>query len=158
MPNQKSPKLSETKRVGKFGLIGVINTVIDFAIYNFMISVVGFSVIAANVVAVTFAMTFSFFANKKFVFSNNSKDVARQAVLFLAFTAFGLYIIQNVIIYGLTEVWTWPLEVGKNIVHGIGLENTFSQEFIYNNGAKAIAIGFTMVWNYLTYKKFVFKK
>jgi len=158
MSNKKSSKLSETKRVGKFGLIGVINTVIDFAIYNFMISIVGFGVIAANVVAVTFAMTFSFFANKKFVFSNNSKDVARQAVLFLTFTAFGLYIIQNVIIYGLTEVWTWPLEVGKNIVDAIGLGDTFSQEIIYNNGAKAVAIAFTMVWNYLSYKKFVFKK
>lgn len=158
MRKKNQSKLSETKRVGKFGLIGIINTVIDFAIYNFMISVVGFGVIAANVVSVTFAMTFSFFANKRFVFSNDSKNVARQAILFLGFTAFGLYIIQNAIIFSFTELWTWPLQLGYSIVKSLGLGDVFSQEFVYNNGAKAAGIAFTMVWNYLTYKKLVFKK
>ncbi len=154
----KNSKLNETKRVGKFGLVGILNTLLDFSIYNFLIIFLDFDRIPANVVAATFAMTFSFFANRTFVFGNNSKNVARQAILFLLITAFGLYIVQNVVIYGLTDIWHFPLALAYDIVGVFGLDRVFSESFVIDNGAKVIATLFSMTWNYIMYKKVVFKK
>lgn len=150
--------VSETKRVGKFGLVGVANTLLDFSIYNILIIYLDFDRIPANLVAATFAMTFSFFANRSFVFGNKSKNVVIQALLFLVITAFGLYIVQNVVIFSLTELWRWPLSVAYDIVGVFGLDRIFSEAFVINNGAKAIATLFSMTWNYIMYKKVVFKK
>lgn len=151
------PALQETKRVGKFGLVGIINTVIDFSVFNVLIIYASFSQIPANLVSTTIAMTFSFFANKTFVFKNKSNDYIRQVVLFLLVTAFGLYVIQNAVIFFLTESWLWPLEFAYSIVSFIKLDVIFSQDFVVNNGAKVIATLFSMTWNYIMYKKVVFK-
>ena len=147
----------ETKQVGKFGAVGIINTVLDFALYNLLIALAGFPVIPANLVSTTFAMMFSFTANKAFVFHSKSSNLLRQAILFLVITMIGLYVIQNGVIYTLTNLWSWPLEFGYSIVILLGLADTFSREFVFNNGAKIIATVFSMTWNYLLYKKAVFK-
>lgn len=156
--NTKNTALAQTKQVGKFGLVGIINTLLDFGVYNIMFSLVGLKPIPANLIAATVAMTFSFIANKRFVFDQKAGSVLRQAALFLLVTATALYVIQNIVIYGLTELWLWPLELAYDIVGSLGLSGALSQEFVVNNGAKAIATGFSMVWNYLLYKKVVFKK
>lgn len=150
--------LSETKQVGKFGLVGVLNTLLDFSIYNILIIYLDFDRIPANIVAASFAMTFSFFANKTFVFGNKSRNTAVQALIFLLVTAFGLYILQNIVIFSLTEVWRWPLKFAYDIVGIFGLDRILSESFVIDNGAKAIATLFSMTWNYLMYKKVVFKK
>lgn len=152
------PAYQETKRVGKFGLVGIINTLIDVSLFNLLIILANFSQVPANLVSTTVAMTFSFFANKTFVFKNKSDDYGRQAILFFLVTAFGLYVIQNVVIYTLTQVWQWPLEVGYAIVSIINLDEILGKTFIFNNGAKAFAILSSLSWNYIMYKKVVFRK
>lgn len=155
-PSNKQAVLKETKQVGKFSLIGIINTLIDFVIYNIGISVFGLAVIAANLVSTTVAMSFSFVANKNFVFGSKQKQVLRQALLFLIITAFGLYALQNGVIYILKYSWHWPLDLAYDIVKAVGLQS-ISQEFVVNNGAKIIGTVFSFVWNYILYKKYVFK-
>lgn len=155
---QTSSALAETKRVGKFGIVGIINTIIDFGLFNILIGVFELARIPANIISTTCAMIFSFIANKRFVFGSNEKRVLRQAVLFLLVTAFGLYVIQNLVIYFLTEVWLAPLDFAYDIVTALGLGKTFSHEFVINNGAKVIATLFSLTWNYLLYKRVVFKK
>ena|SRR5687767_12645203 len=152
----KTSAIVETKRVGKFGLVGILNTVIDFVLFNVFINV-GVYRIMANVLSTTVAMTFSFIANKSWVFGARRGSVLRQAVLFLAVTAFGLYVIQNLVIYGLTEVWLTPLQLAYDLVDLLGLDAVFGEQFVINNGAKAVATVFSMTWNYLLYKKLVFK-
>lgn len=153
----KNTALSETKRVGKFGLIGILNTVIDFALFNVFINF-GLYRIAANIISTTVAMSFSFVANKSWVFRAKQGNLLKQAGLFLLVTAFGLYIIQNLVIYFLTEVWLSPLMLGYDLVGVFGLDGVFSQQFVIDNGAKAVATLFSLVWNYALYKKVVFKK
>src|SRR3990167_8623458 len=144
----KNSALFETKRVGKFGLIGILNTVIDFVVFNIFINF-GVYRIAANLISTTVAMTFSFVANKSWVFRAKQGSVLRQAVLFLLVTAFGLYVIQNLVIYFLAEVWLGPLDLANNIVQALGLRGIFSEQFVINNGAKAVATLFSLIWNYL---------
>lgn len=159
MKAQKSkPKtIGELTRIGRFSAVGILNTIIDLTIYNALIHA-GLSATVANIPSTTVAMTFSFFANRRVVFQSGSARPAVQAAKFLVATAFGLYIIQSAIINALTQHWLWPGQTAYHIITSIGLGHLFSQSFVIDNSAKALAIVVSMVWNYLTYKKWVFKK
>ncbi len=151
-----SKKNSSLVQAGKFSAVGIINTIIDFGILNVLN--VGFGVprIPANIVSTTIAMTFSFLINKRLVFNSSGKNYLKQAVSFLLVTAFGLYVLQNGIIYIFTEAWTGPLNLAHSIIRNLGFGDLFSQEFIFTNGSKAAATVVSLVWNFLWYKKVVF--
>lgn len=154
---QNSSKSSvEIKRVGKFGIVGIVNTLIDFGIFNALTKFAGFGIIQANIVSTTCAMIFSFAANKKVVFKPESGSTARQAVMFFVVTAFGLYVIQNGIIWLLTDIWVGPVNLVVNIVRSAGI-HFLSDGFYINNSAKAVATVASLVWNYIMYKEVVFK-
>jgi putative flippase GtrA len=46
----------EVKRKVKFGVVGIINTLIDFIIFNVMTGAVGFNVVPANLISTSAAM------------------------------------------------------------------------------------------------------
>lgn len=146
---------SELKRVGKFGLVGAINTLIDFALYNLLSSGAGLSLIASNFVSTTVAMVFSFVANKQMVFEKKSGSLTRQAATFFIVTAFGLYVIQNGVIVLLTQVWLDPVHLGVATAHLVGLRN--DDAFVIKNTAKIIGTIASLTWNYFLYKMVVFK-
>jgi putative flippase GtrA len=158
MPTPSPATRAEVKQVGKFGIVGILNTVLDFAIYNILHFGAGFGLIPANIISTTCAMAFSFVANKRLVFKHRHGSMARQAGIFFAVTAFGLYVLQNGTITLLTEVWPWPLHLMVQIGHFIGLQAIFPDVVVVNNGAKAIATLVSLTWNYVLYKKVVFKQ
>ncbi len=142
------------QRIIKFGLVGVVNTLIDFVIFNILSGKrFGFSKIKANLVSTTVAMTFSFLINKRFVFEANGGNYAMQVAAFLAVTAFGLYVLQNIVIYGLTEVWTFPGDLATKILQRLGLGKLFKPDFVMKNTAKLAATAVSLVWNYLLYQQ-----
>jgi putative flippase GtrA len=143
------------KHVGTFGIVGVLNTIIDFVIYNLLSSRAGFTLVQANVVSTTIAMLFSFFANKHVVFKKKDGSHLRQAVLFFVITAFGLYVLQTGTIKLLTDVWFLPMHIVLSGTHALGLERY--DQFIVKNGAKAAATIISLSWNYIMYKWVVFK-
>lgn len=125
----------------RFGLVGVINTAIDFGIL-FGLVAFGVDKLVANFVSTSVAFTFSFFVNKSYTFKDESKTTKSQIVLFLTITLAGLWVIQPLIIALL-----YPLfEAG-----GLNRESSLLI-------SKLIATVATMLWNYVLYKKFVFKK
>jgi putative flippase GtrA len=144
-------------RVGKFGAVGVLNTAIDFTIYNVLYAVFGLHLLVANLISTTIAMIFSFFANRNLVFKAQAGHPVKQAVLFLLVTGFGLYVLQLGTLHLLTSVWTGPVNVATSIVHTLGLGNTFSDTFVRNNAAKVVATLVSLVWNYIVYKRVVFR-
>lgn len=125
----------------RFAIIGVANTGLDFLILNVLV-IVGLPEIAANTISTGIAMAFSFFMNKKWTFSSESKNYMQEIILFLVFTLFGLWVIQNGII------WL--------IVHY--LPHFGLNDILLLNAAKLMASVFSLTWNYLTYDRFVFKK
>lgn len=156
---KKDTPAGEVKRVGKFGIVGIINTVIDIGLYNVLSSKsIGLSLIGANIISTTAAMIFSFFANQRYVFQAQGKSVLRQALVFFPVTAVGLYVIQNGVIYFLTKTWTAPLDLGLSLAHAIGVSHILSDEFLFKNGAKAAATILSLCWNYIMYKKVVFRQ
>ncbi len=154
----KQSQAAEVKQIGKFGAVGVINTVIDFAIYNLLTSKTALTLIQSNIISTTVAMTFSFFANRSVVFRSRQSNPLKQALIFFIVTAFGLYVLQNGVIHILTVSWRGPVNLAVSLVHGLGLGKTFSDGFVIKNGAKAAGIVISLTWNYLTYKKWVFAK
>lgn len=157
MPKTPVTSGAEMRRVGKFGAVGVINTLIDFVLYNVIHFVLGLGLIPANIISTTTAMLFSFVMNKQVVFKKKDGSVIGQAIVFFAITAFGLYVLQNSIIHFLTDVWVTPMQLLVRVVRVIGLDTLLTDAFVVNNGAKVIATVVSLLWNYVMYKKVVFK-
>lgn len=123
----------------RFGLIGVINTVIDFGIL-FSLTHFGFGNIASNFLSTSVALTFSFFANKNFTFRDKSQDKL-QFLRFLSVTLFGLWIIQPLILW-ITNISLSQIIINDKIILLIG---------------KLLATCITLIWNFILYKIFVYK-
>lgn len=157
MTKKSSSQAARVKRVGKFGIVGIANTLIDFAIYNVLFGVVGLDVRVANIISTTIAMVFSFTANKRLVFKPQSGSVMKQAIIFYAVTAFGLYVLQTGTIHILKDVWLGPIDLLLLIVHSLGLSQYLPDTFVINNGAKAAGTVLSLAWNYVMYRKVVFK-
>jgi putative flippase GtrA len=139
----------------RFVTVGVANTIIDFTILNLLVFAFDLNKILANTISVSIAMLVSYGLNHKVVFRYKGKDHAKKLVIFIAITAFGLFVLQNLIIYVLMHLFTWPGNTATSVVHALVL-TSFNKEFITLNFAKVVATAVTMVWNYFMYKKFVF--
>ncbi|MDB5162016.1 MAG: sugar translocase [Candidatus Saccharibacteria bacterium] len=125
----------------RFGIVGVANTAIDFAIL-FILVELGVDKIVANFFSTGVAFIFSFFVNKSFTFKTKGGNVKKQFGLFIVVTMIGLWIIQPAIIYvidGLLASTGW----GPSLILLI---------------AKLLASVASLIWNYLFYSRIVFKK
>lgn len=120
----------------RFAIVGGANTALDFALLLLLFNL-GVDKIVANYFSTFVAFIFSFFVNKSFTFKNKGGNVKKQFLIFLAVTAVALWIIQPLIIAGITAI------IGTNSVTLIL--------------AKLVATVASLVWNYVFYSRFVFK-
>ncbi|GAA4533082.1 GtrA family protein [Amycolatopsis samaneae] len=119
----------------RFGLVGVANTLLDALGYALLVTL-GVPMFVANFLSTSAGMALSFTLNRSFTFRAKDGDVRRQAILFFAVTAFGLWVVQALVILGVTKAFPGiHLLVPK---------------------AAGIAVG--LVWNYVLYHKVVFRK
>lgn len=125
----------------RFAVVGGANTAIDFSIL-FILVLFGVDKFFGNFISTSIALSFSFFANKKFTFKTEGKSGYLSILKFLLITIFGLWVIQPIIIFAIENIMS-PIHIDKFIVLFIG---------------KCLATVVTMIWNYLLYRKFVFTK
>ena len=127
----------------KFATIGAFNTALDFAIL-FSLKALGINVAFSNIVSTGVTFILSFILNKKITFNSTNKTKQENIKEFLSFTIitlFGLCVIQTLVIYIITSI------LSNILISNITL-------FI----AKIIATIFSLIWNFVLYKKVVFKK
>lgn len=124
----------------RFGIVGIINTGLDFGILFFLTLLFNLPRELANTISTTISFLFSFVANKKYTFKSTSKNLKRQFILFAVVTLFGLWVVQN----GIISVAT-PLFM-----------NIISNEAIALFVSKIIATLASLIWNYILYVKIVF--
>ena len=127
-----------------FSVIGGINTALDFIIL-FVLTSFGVKIFIANIFSTGITFIISFLMNKKITFksvSNNKKELIREMVLFVLVTLFGLWVIQNIVISTAMPIF----------------ENLFKNKQISLLSSKFIATIFSLIWNFILYKKVVFKK
>lgn len=136
-------KLNKLDQKFRFGLVGIVNTIIDFTVFGALTSL-GVNVIFANYVSTSSALIFSYITNKRYTFRRSGENIKRESVLFLLFTLIGLWVIQ-------------PLSIAAIVELSHQATNTDPSTSIFW-GAKILAVGVTLVWNYATYNKYVFPK
>lgn len=125
----------------RFAFIGGLNTLIDFGVLFLLVNLLSMSNITSNLIAVSVAFVFSFFANRKFTFKSSSNNLLKQALLFTVVTLFGLWVIQSAIIALINPIFT-----------GFGVDGNLSLLV-----SKLIATVASLTWNYLLYSRLVFK-
>ncbi len=125
----------------RFAIVGGANTLLDFAVL-FLLVGMGLDRIPANFISTSIAFVFSFFVNKSFTFKSSGGNAKKQFVLFIVITIFSLWVLQPIVIV----IVSWLLA-------GIGLTSAVTL-FI----AKLLATVASLIWNYIFYSRFVFKK
>ncbi len=140
-----------------FCIVGVITTLLDFAIFNWLARpAVGWRRIPANTVSVTVAMTWSFLANWFIVFHPDGQDWLGRAGRFLITTAFSAFVLQNLVLYFTTYIWKGPAVVAIFVVRKLHLNQRLNDDMVSRNTCKALAVSAGLIWNFCWYKFFVY--
>ena len=97
----------------RFAIVGGANTAIDFLLL-FIFVAMGIDKIVANYFSTSIAFIFSFFVNKSFTFKSAGGNVVKQFSLFILITVFALWVIQPLVILGVSAAleptgWSDPL-------------------------------------------------
>lgn len=137
-------KVTAFWQISKFGLVGLVNTAIDFGILNFLIAVTqvtsGVGIIFINATSFSTALINSYFWNKEWVFGKNQKKDKGYFLTFATVTLIGLSI-NTAVVYILTTYVT-PI--------------IFASGELWANFSKVLATLFSLTWNFLAYKRIVF--
>jgi len=127
--------------VAKFGAVGLVNTVLDYAVLNLLLSI---GPLKAKVASTIVATTASYVMNRQWTFNNRDRaGVRREYVLFFALNLAGLAIQLAV------------LGVAK---YGLGFtEHGGGDDRLALNLFNALGIAVAMVFRFWAYRTFVFK-
>lgn len=132
----------ERTRFLRFAVVGLIGAVIDFGVFNLLIS--GFSLpsILAGAISFMLAVASNFIFNRYWTYPDSrSKRVSRQLTMFFIVSAVGLAI-RTLIFFALLE----PQLI--SMFQGFHLQGKFSPSFLGHNLTLALAIVVVMFWNF----------
>lgn len=127
----------------RFGSVGLFNTVIDIISYWLLINA-GLPIITANMISTSFGLMTSFILNRSYTFKVKRVKVVNQMVKFLSVTLVGLWIIQPIVIH-VVKFNLQPLYI--SLIPDVFIELP----------PKLLATVISLLWNYILYKKVVFK-
>jgi len=136
----------------RFGLIGGMNTGVDLVILNILIfstgQYEGAAYSAFKAISFAAAATFSYFMNKRWAFRDDSKEKeVRKFSQFFIVSIIGAVI--NVTVATLVVMYLKPV---------IGADFLFLNDKLWGSVGALFGTAFGLIWNFLGYKFFVFKK
>ncbi len=141
-----SQKIAVLFQMAKFAQVGVLNTLIDFGIFNLLIWITGIisgtGIILLNTLSILVAIINSYFWNKYWTFSKKGGRIEREFLQFLVISIIGWALNTSIVFLGTTFI-----EVQLGVSAGAWV-----------NIMKALAVVVSMTWNFLGYKFIVFKK
>lgn len=123
------------EQIVKFGLVGVIATVIDYAILMFLSQVIGWDPVLSSGISFTISLVFNYLASMKYVFVRK-EDMDRRK-------EFGIFVVLSLIGLALNQVC---MTIGTSILGSGAIAVTVN---------KVIATAIVMVWNFLSRKKWL---
>jgi len=132
---------------GKFFIVGILNTALDFTILNILMwttnTYEGSSIVYFNTISFSMAVINSYILNKYWTFEDSGNAQApRQFMKFFAVSAIG---------WGLNTGIMYSVTTLINPIFGLS-------PALWANFAKAMATGAVLMWNFAGYKLIVFKK
>ncbi|WP_249674930.1 GtrA family protein [Pseudomonas abieticivorans] len=148
------PTAIDIARLKRFGLVGVVNTVLDAGLFNLLTwHVIALRVLWASVLAGTLAMLNSFVANQRFTFRARHTPLRRVA-LFIVITLLGIYAIRPLILDLFLTVWLWPADRLQALLAWGGV--AADGDFVRRNLGWLVAVAVAMLFNYVGYRECVF--
>ena len=134
----------DRSKIFRFGLVGIANTFVDYALFNlvvFFLSILNpVGLVACNVLSFFGANVNSYFMNKRWTFEDRGHWSNKEYLVFLLCSLGGLAINCSVIFF-LSHAYI----------------NSQWSFFVNLNVAKLLATVASMVWNFCSYRAFVFK-
>ncbi len=119
-------------QIMKFGAVGVVATIIDFAVMNILYYGLGLDILVANTSGFVVSLIFNYLASMKYVFAHKEgMSRKREFVIFVVLSVIGLALNDGIVLA---------------LKSGIGLEA---------NIAKVCATALVMVYNFVTRKIFL---
>lgn len=113
--------------VAKFGAVGALGTVVNFAVSNLLWHLTSLQAVRANVIATVVAIGCNYVGFRYFTYRDRDKSAqSRELTLFLVFSAIGL-VIENGILYAAIYGFGWETQLQRNVfkVVGIGIATLF---------------------------------
>ncbi|HVE74811.1 MAG TPA: GtrA family protein [Mycobacteriales bacterium] len=124
------------REAAKFGVVGAINTVLDFVVLNLLVFGLGLPPLRSKVGSTVVATTSSYLMNRHWTFRHRERqNVRREYTLFFALNAVGLGISLATIGF---------------VRYGLGQEGA-----LWLNGANVVAIIFGTLFRFWSYRRFV---
>ena len=117
----------------KFGIVGVIATIIDFAVLYILTEFIHIHYLVSSIISFTVSVIFNYILSIKWVFEVNHKQTKKDFILFVVLSVIGL---------GINELIMYLM------VDKLGIHYMFTKIF---------ATGVVMVYNFITRKIFIEK-
>ena len=131
----------EIRRFVKFGIVGTIGAVIDFASFNIMGEVLGFGPALAGGISFVLAVTSNFILNRYWTFPDSrSRTLVEQAGQYLLVNVVGLVIREVILHQAAAPVVAY--------FHELALPIPIAPELIGENLLLAFTIGVVLFWNF----------
>ncbi len=124
------------REAAKFGAVGAINTVLDFAVLNLLVFGLGVAPLRSKVVSTVVAATSSYLMNRHWTFRHRERqNMSREYLLFFGLNAVGLGISLSVL--GITR-------------YGLGYDGALAI-----NAANVVGLGLGTLFRFWSYRRFV---
>lgn len=128
-------ELKEGARLWRFALVGLLNTLVDFGLFNLLVLLLatpgGFALLACNAAAFLAANLCSYACNRSWTFASTSSASLKEYSAYFGISLVGLL---------LNTLALWLLTGGA------------AESFLQLNLAKAGATAVSMVWNFCGYR------
>ena len=110
-----------------FGLVGLVNSAIDFAVFSFAYYYLGLPIIAANAMAWIVAVTASYVMNTTITFAAESgRSLGFGRYLGFALSQFAGFLANTATVWCLVELAHVPAWAGKVVAIGVSFVVNFS--------------------------------
>lgn len=147
----------EFTRFCKFSVVGALGAVIDFGLLNLLVQLAGFPKLLANACSFTAAVISNFIWNRLWVYpETRGEPLRKQFAQFFVVNLAGLAI-NTAIFYGSDR---WLLGEAGLLAEPIGalaLAIGMAHFDLAYNGAKVIATGVVLFWNFFVNRLWTFR-
>ena len=147
----------ELSRFLKFSVVGALGAVIDFGVLNLLVQLAGFPKVLANVFSFTAAVISNFIWNRLWVYpETRGEPLRKQFVQFSVVNVAGL-LINTVIFYGADRWFLGEVGLLAEPVGALALLIGMEHFDLAYNGAKVIATGVVLFWNFFINRLWTFR-
>ena len=147
----------EVVRFLKFSVVGTLGAVIDFGVLNLLVQLAGFPKVLANGCSFTAAVISNFIWNRLWVYpETRGEPLRKQFVQFLAVNVAGLAI-NTAIFYGSDRWLLGEAGLLAGPAGALALAIGMKHFDLAYNGAKVIATGVVLFWNFFVNRVWTFR-